>query len=112
MFVSTAYAQGVGGGSGDIIGLMAPLLMIVVIFWLLVWRPQKKRADEHKAMVAAVRRGDTVVTSGGIIGKVSKVVDDNEILVDVAEGVKMRFQRNAILEVRAKGEPVKNDAKK
>ena len=111
MFVSTAYAQSAGGG-GDIIGLMFPLLMIVVIFWLLVWRPQKKRADEHKAMVAAVRRGDSVVTSGGIIGKVSKVVDDNEIMVEVAENVKMRFQKNAILEVRTKGEPVKDDGKK
>ena len=97
---------------GDIIGLMFPLLMIVVIFWLLVWRPQKKRQDEHRAMVAAVRRGDAVVTSGGIIGKVAKVVDDNEIVVEVAENVKMRFQKAAILEVRTKGEPVKDDAKK
>lgn len=113
MFVSTAYAQGAGvAGGGDILSLMFPLLMIVVIFWLLVWRPQKKRADEHKAMVAAVRRGDAVVTSGGILGKVSKVVDDNEVLVEVAENVKMRFQKNAILEVRVKGEPVKEDSKK
>ena len=112
MFISTAYAQGAGAGGGDIIGLMFPLLMIVVIFWLLVWRPQKKRQDEHRAMVAAVRRGDAVVTSGGIIGKVAKVVDDNEIIVEVAENVKMRFQKAAILEVRTKGEPVKDDAKK
>jgi len=111
MFVSTAYAQSAGGGGADgIIGLMFPLLMIVVIFWLLVWRPQRKRMTDHAEMVKALRRGDSVVTSGGIIGKVAKVVDDNEIMVDVAENVRMRFQKNSIVEVRSKTEPVK-DAK-
>ncbi len=108
MFVSTAYAQSAGGGGGDIIGLMFPLLMIVVIFWLLVWRPQRKRMTEHQDMVKALRRGDSVVTSGGIIGKVAKVVDDNEVMVDVAESVRLRIQKNAIVEVRSKTEPVKD----
>ena len=113
MFVSTAYAQAAGGGGGDILGMLFPLVMIMAIFWFLLIRPQQKRAREHQALVAGVRRGDAVVTNGGVIGKVAKVVDDHEVIIEVAENVRMRFQKNAIAEVRTKGEPVKDgDSKK
>ena len=113
MFISTAYAQSAGGGAGgDFLGMMFPLIMIFAIFYFLMIRPQKKKQDEHRAMVEALRRGDTVITSGGLIGKVSKVVEDNEILVEFAENVKIRMLRVYVQQVRAKGEPVKDDGKK
>ena len=113
MFISTAYAQAAGGGGGgDLLGMLLPLVMIMAVFWFLLIRPQQKRMREHQEMIKAVRRGDTIVTSGGIVGKVAKVVDDEEIDVDVAENVRMRFQKAAITAVRTKGEPVKDTAKK
>ena len=115
MFISPAYAQAAQspfGGGGDIFGMILPLIAIMGVFWFLLIRPQQKRVKEHEALVKNVRRGDVVVTSGGIIGKVAKVVDDNEVTVDVAEGVRIRLQRNSISEVRTKGEPATTEAKK
>ena len=109
MFISTAYAQSAGGGGGDFFGLMFPLLMIFVIFYFLMIRPQKKKQDEHKAMIEALRRGDSIVTAGGIVGKVTKVVDDNEIMVEVADNVRIRMMKFSVQQVRAKGEPVKDE---
>ncbi len=74
--------------------------------YFLVIRPQQKKAKAHREMVANMRRGDTVVTGGGLIGKISKVNDDNEVTVELAEGVKVRIVRSMIAEVRVKGEPV------
>ncbi len=112
MFVSTAYAQAAGGDAGGgMLGMLLPLVAIMAIFWFLLIRPQQKRVKEHQALVAGLRRGDAVVTNGGLIGKVAKVVDDHEVVLEVAENVKMRFQRNAITEVRTKGEPVKGSGK-
>jgi preprotein translocase subunit YajC len=113
MFISPAYAQSAQGlFGGDIFGMVLPLIAIMGVFWFLLIRPQQKRVKEHQELVKNVRRGDTVVTSGGIIGKVNKVVDDNEVSIEVAEGVRMRLQRNAISEVRSKGEPAKDEVKK
>ena len=78
-----------------------------VIFWFLILRPQQKRAKAHQEMIANVRRGDTVVTSGGLIGKVTKATDDAEIEVEIATDTRVRLVRGMIVEVRAKGEPVK-----
>ena len=112
MFVSTAYAQGFGGeAGGGLLGMMLPLVMIMGVFWFLLIRPQQKRAKEHQELISNVRRGDTIVTSGGIVGKVAKVIDENEIDVDVADSVRMRFQKQAITQVRVKGEPAKDTAK-
>lgn len=106
MLISPAYAQAGGGGGGfDIISL-APLVLIFVVFYFLLIRPQQKKVKEHKAMIAAVRRGDTVVTGGGIIGRISKVVDDGEVQVEIASGVKVRVARSTLAEVRAKPQPV------
>ena len=113
MFISPAFAQAAGGTpGGDIISMILPLVMIMGVFWFLLIRPQQKRQKEHQQLISKVARGDTIVTSGGLIGRVSKVVDERELLVEVGENVKVRVVRSAISEVRAKGEPIKDDAAK
>ncbi len=108
MFVSAAHAQtagGAGGLAGGIGGLL-PIVLIFGIMYFLMIRPQQKKLKEHKAMVAALRRGDQVLTQGGIIGKVTKVKDDvNEIEVEIASGVKIRVLRHTIASVMNKTEP-------
>lgn len=107
MFISQAFAQAAGGApGGDLISMLLPLVLIMAVFWFLLIRPQQKRVKEHQELIKNVRRGDVVVTSGGLIGKVNRVVDDNEVLLEVAENVRMRILKNAISEVRTKGEPV------
>lgn len=104
MFITPAYAQSAAGG-GDFFLQIMPFLLIFVIMYFLIIRPQQRRLKEHREMVASVRRGDTVVTAGGLIGKVSKV-DEGEIQVEVAQGVKLKVVRSTISEVRSKNEPV------
>jgi preprotein translocase subunit YajC len=87
-----------------------PLILIVVIMYFLVLRPQQRKVKMHQDMIKALRRGDTVVTNGGIVGKVTKVVDDDQIEVEIADGVRIRQMRTMVTEVRAKGEPVKDEA--
>jgi preprotein translocase subunit YajC len=84
---------------------LLPFLLIFVIIYFLILRPQQKRVKAHREMVAQIRRGDTVVTAGGLIGKVSKVIDDAEVQIELAEGVRVRVVRPTISEVRARGEP-------
>lgn len=105
-----AFAQTAGatGGGLDIVMQMAPFGAILVIMYFLLLRPQQRKAKAHQEMIANVRRGDTVVTSGGLIGKVSKAVDAGELEVEIAPNVKVRVARPMIAEVRAKGEPVKD----
>lgn len=110
MFVTPAFAQGFGsGGGGGLIVQLLPFILIFAIIYFLILRPQQKRAKDHREMVAAIRRGDTIVSSGGLIGKVSKVVDDTELLVEVAKDVKIRILRGSVQEVRAKGEPAPSE---
>ena len=108
MFISPAYAQSAAGGNEFLISIL-PFVAIFAIMYFLLIRPQQKRQKEHRALITNLRRGDIVVTGGGIIGKIAKVVDDNEILVEMAEGVKVRVARSMISEVRSKSEPA-NDA--
>lgn len=89
----------------DAIGQFVPLILIFVIMYFLLIRPQQKKMKEHQALVAGLRRGDQVVTQGGLIGKVSKVKDDAEIEVEIAEGVKVRVVRQTITQVLSKTEP-------
>ena len=105
--MTPAYAQ---LGGNDMIMSLLPFILIFVIMYFLILRPQQRRVKQHAEMVSALRRGDTVVTSGGVIGKVTKVVDANEVELQIADGVKVRQSRSMISEVRAKGEPVKDDA--
>ena len=86
-------------------GQFIPLILIFVIMYFLLIRPQQKKLKEHKAMVEALRRGDQVVTQGGLIGKVAKVKDEGEIEVELAEGVKVRVVRSTIAQVLSKTEP-------
>ncbi|WP_299733225.1 preprotein translocase subunit YajC [uncultured Tateyamaria sp.] len=88
-------------------GQFIPLLLIFGIMYFLLIRPQQKKVKEHAAMVSALRRGDQVVTQGGLIGKVTKVKDDNEIEVELAEGVKVRVVQSTIATVLSKTEPAK-----
>ena len=106
MFVSQAFAQGAGGTGGDLFAMLVPLILIMAVFWFLLIRPQQKKLKEHQQLIQAVRRGDVVATSGGLIGKVARVVDDSEVLLEVAENVRIRVQKQAISEVRSKGDPV------
>ncbi len=108
MFITPAYAQA-GGGGGEFLISLLPFVLIFVVLYFLILRPQQRRVKQHQEMVASLRRGDTVVTSGGLMGKISKVIDDREIQLEIAEGVRVRVVRNMISEVRAKGEPVKQD---
>ena len=109
MFISPAYAQGAGGGS-DFMLQLVPILLMFVIFYFLLFRPQQQRAKQHREMVNNIRRGDTVVTAGGIIGKVTKVKEDGEIEVEIADQTRIRVIKGTVAEVRAKGEPVKEGA--
>jgi preprotein translocase subunit YajC len=109
MIVTPAFAQGAGGG-GEMLMSLLPFALIFVIMYFLILRPQQKKAKQHQEMVKNMRRGDSVVTSGGLMGKITKVVDENEIEVEVADGVRIRQIRGMIAEVRAKGEPVKDEA--
>ncbi|MEO0864610.1 MAG: preprotein translocase subunit YajC [Pseudomonadota bacterium] len=84
-----------------------PLILIFAIMYFLLIRPQQKKVKEHQAMVEALRRGDQVVTQGGLIGKVSKVKEDNEIEVELAEGVKVRVVKSTVAQVLNKTEPAK-----
>lgn len=109
--ISTAYAQtAAGGGPGLFEGLL-PLVIIFVVFYVLLIRPQQRKAKQHREMVAAVRRGDIVVTGGGIVGKVTKVGETDDITVEIAEGVRVQVARGTLADVRSKTEPVKGTPK-
>ncbi|MCZ7675563.1 MAG: preprotein translocase subunit YajC [Roseovarius sp.] len=86
-------------------GQFVPLILIFAIMYFLLIRPQQKKVKDHKAMVGALRRGDQVVTQGGMIGKVSKVKDDDEIEVEIAQGVKVRVVKSTVAQVLSKTEP-------
>ncbi|EJF90704.1 preprotein translocase subunit YajC [Bartonella tamiae] len=109
MFISSAYAQAAGGASGEMSSLMtfAPFVLIFVIMYFLIIRPQRSQMKRRQEMLNAVRRGDTVVTGGGILGKVTKVNDDNgEVEVEIANDTRIRVLRSTLTDVRVKGEPV------
>ncbi len=111
MFISPAYAQSTGAfpfASMDTLIQFAPFVVIFAIMYFLILRPQQQRAKQQREMIQAARRGDVVVTSGGLIGKITKSTDDNEVELEIAPNVRVRLTRSGISEVRAKGEPVKD----
>jgi len=113
MLISPAFAQGAAGsaGAGDFLIQLVPFAAIIGIMYFLVLRPQQQRVKAHQQMVAAVKRGDIVVTAGGIVGKVVKVLENEEIMVEIAEDVRIRVVKSTISDVRSKTEPVEAKSK-
>ena len=114
MFISEAWAQAAGApasGPESMFLQFAPFVLIFVVMWFLLIRPQQKKAKEHRAMVAALKRGDRVVTNGGIYGQVSHVADDH-LMIEIADGVKIKVVRDAVSAVPGKPEPVKKEESK
>ncbi|MFZ5731837.1 MAG: preprotein translocase subunit YajC [Pseudomonadota bacterium] len=110
MLISPAYAQAAAGGdTGSMLMSLLPFALIFVIMYFLILRPQQKKIRDHNELVKNLRRGDTVVTSGGLVGKVTKVVDDEQVEVEIADGVRVRQVRQLISGVRSKGEPAKDE---
>jgi preprotein translocase subunit YajC len=108
LFITPAFAQGVSGmPTTETLLQFVPFVLIFVIMWVLIIRPQQKKARDHLNLIKSVRRGDIVVSSGGIVGRVTKVTEDPEIEVEIADGVRVKLVRSMISEVRSKGEPVK-----
>jgi len=109
MFITSAFAQGAPGlgGDGGILMSLLPFILIFVIMYFLIIRPQRQQMKKREEMLKNIRRGDQVVTGGGIIGRVTKVVDEKEVEIEIAEGTKVRVARGLLSEVRVKGEPVK-----
>lgn len=103
MFISTAYAQTATGGdtTSSLMGMLPLVLMFVVLYFVMI-RPQMKKQKEHKAMIEALSKGDEVVTAGGLLGKVSKI-GEGFISVEVANGVEVQMQRSAVVQVLPKG---------
>jgi preprotein translocase subunit YajC len=114
-FATPAYAQAASAAPAEgplgFVGTLLPFLLIFVLMYFLMIRPQQKRAKEHQAMIGAIKRNDTVVLSNGMIGKVTRV-EDKEAMVEIATGVNVRVLKGMIAEVRAKGDPAPaNDSK-
>lgn len=110
MFATPAFAQAAGTAPGGaaLFAQFLPIILIFVIFYFLLIRPQQQKMKQHRAMVDALRRGDEVITSGGIIGKVSKVQDDGKVEVEIADGVKVKVIKHTITTVLNKTEPATN----
>jgi preprotein translocase subunit YajC len=111
LFITSAFAQASGSsstGSTDMLFQFAPFIAIFAIMYFLILRPQQRRAKEQKALVQGARRGDVVVTTGGLIGRVTKSTDDTEVELEIAPNVRVRLARSGIADVRSKGEPVKD----
>ncbi len=106
MLVSPAFAQAAGAPAGGLLNsMLIPMILVFGIMWFFLIRPQQKKLKEDEAMRNALRRGDKVLTSGGIVGKVTKVKDDGEIEVEIAQGVKIHVVKSAITQVMSKTEP-------
>ena len=105
MLISTAYAQGTGLFDQSALVQFLPLVLIFVVFYFLLIRPQQKKQKDHRTMLDALRRGDRVVTGGGILGTVSKVTSPEEVEVDIASGVRVKVLRSTITSVLAKPDP-------
>jgi len=104
--IGTVYAQAAPGAFDYLNSLIVPTMLIIGIMYFLMIRPQQKRLKDHQAMIGGIRRGDTVVTGGGIIGKVTKV-DEQELQVEIADNVRIKVLKSTLSDVHGKTEPVK-----
>ena len=112
MFVSPAWAQGAGGGGLGGMEQLLPLVLIFVVFYFLLIRPQQKKAKVHREMLGNLRRGDRIVTNGGLIGSITRVPNETELIVEVADGVKVRVLRGMVAESLSKTDPAPAKSKK
>jgi preprotein translocase subunit YajC len=112
MFITAAYAQTAQAQAPSMLNMLVLMAAFFAIMYFIVLRPQQKRMKEHRDMVAALKRGDVVVTAGGLIGKVTRVLNDAELQVELAEGVRVRVVRNTISEVRTRSDVREVDARK
>ena len=111
MPITPAFAQAAGAGdTNSMLMSLLPFALIFVIMYFLILRPQQKKVKDHAELVKNIRRGDTVVTTGGLVGKVTKVVDDDQIEFEISDGVRVRQMRQMISSVRTKGEPAREKA--
>lgn len=111
MLISPAFAQDAPAAGGpDLLTSLLPLVLIFVVFYFLMIRPQQKRMKEHRSLISNLRRGDRVVTGGGLIGLVTRVISDTEVQIEIAEGVRVRVVRSTITSVLGRGEPAKAEA--
>lgn len=109
MLITPAYAQAGGGGGGDMLMSLLPFILIFVIMYFLILRPQQRRVKAHREMVSNLRRGDTIITAGGMVGKVTKIIDDDHVEMEITDGVRVRQVRGMVSDVRARGEPAKDE---
>ena len=107
MFITEAWAQGAGGGGSDFLVQLFPLVLIFIVFYFLLIRPQQSTVKAQREMLPGVKRGDRVVTGGGIIGLVTKVIGDNELQVELADGVRVRIIKATITDILIRGESVR-----
>ena len=109
MLITPAFAQtSSAGGGADILGTTFLFVALIAIWYFLIIRPQQNQVKKHKEMLGNLRRGDTIVTNGGLIGKITKVVDEQEFQVEIADGVRVRVARGAVASLRSKTEPVED----
>lgn len=109
MLISPAFAQAAGAapGGGDLFGFIIPIALMFGVFWFLVFRPQQKKLKQHREMIGALKRGDQVVTAGGIFGRVAKIEGGNVCHIEIALNVKVKVLQSTITEVLTKPEPEK-----
>ena len=111
MLISPAFAQGAGAPSGGGLEMFLPFVLIIVIFYFLLWRPQQKKMKLHREMLGNLKRGDRIVTGGGIYGRIARVEGDEDLIVEIAPEVRIRVVRGTVSEAIVKGEPAKASAK-
>ncbi|MFZ5616890.1 MAG: preprotein translocase subunit YajC [Pseudomonadota bacterium] len=109
MFFSPAYAQAAGAAAPNPLIQLAPFILVFVFFYFLIIRPQNQARKKHAEMIANVKRGDVVVTSGGMIGKVTKVLEGDEVMVELADNVVVKVVKSTLSDIRSKPTPAAND---
>ncbi len=105
MLISPAFAQIAGATPGDGLAIFMPFILIIVVFYFLLWRPQQKKMKHHKEMLANLRRGDRIVTGGGVIGRIARVEGNDELIVEVAPEIRLRVVRSTVADLLTKSEP-------
>lgn len=111
--ISTAWAQtaDIAAGPGGMLGGFLPIAIVMIIFFFLILRPQEKRRKEHQEMTTALRRGDAVVTAGGLHGTVSKIIDDDVVEIEISAGVNVQINRFSVTQLKEKGQPATKSKK-